>query len=249
MKQWLPKILAVLFVLFLSLFAADALGDGFLAALLHLIPVGIIAGLMILGWYRSRAGVIAFAGLGAALAINSIGGQHAGWILAIPCFGFAGFFWSRNHQSRSTPPDQNPIPVQATTIAKQAFHLGLLLTTGLLLTGCKPAAKVAKDVDPTGIYALVSVNGSTVPASIAHDGTALQVRSGTFTMKADGTCITKMVFVPPSGQEATREVSATYTKEGGKLTLQWQGAGMTTGTIAGNTFTMDNEGILFVYRK
>jgi hypothetical protein len=78
---------------------------------------------------------------------------------------------------------------------------------------------------------------------------ALQVRSGTFTINADGTCSTKTVFVPPSGQEATREVSATYTKEGAKLTMQWKGAGTTTGTIEGDTFTMNNEGMLFVYKK
>jgi len=145
--------------------------------------------------------------------------------------------------------DQEHIRVKAMTIAKPALHLCFLLTAGLLLSGCKPEAKVAEGGDPTGVYALVSVNGNAVPASISHDGTALQVRSGTFTLKADGTCGTKTVFVPPSGQEATREVSATYTKEGSKLTMQWQGAGRTTGTIDGNTFTMDNEGMVFVYRK
>lgn len=143
--------------------------------------------------------------------------------------------------------DQNPIPVKA--IAKHALHLCALLTVGLLLSACKPEAQVAKDVDPTGDYALVSVNGSAVPASISHDGTALQVRSGTFNIKADGTCSTKTVFVPPSGSEVAREVSATYTKDGDKLTMKWQGAGTTTGTIEGSTFTMDNEGMLFVYKK
>jgi hypothetical protein len=132
---------------------------------------------------------------------------------------------------------------------KHALQLVLLLTAGLLLSACKPETKVATGADPTGVYTLVSVNSNKVPASVSHDGTALQVRSGSFTIKADGTCGTKTVFVPPSGQEATREVSATYTKEGSKLTMQWQGAGMTTGTIEGNTFTMDNEGIVFVYKK
>jgi hypothetical protein len=75
------------------------------------------------------------------------------------------------------------------------------------------------------------------------------VRSGTFTVKADGTCSTKTRFVPPSGSEIAREVSATYTKEGSKLTLQWKGAGTTTGTVEDSTFTMDNEGMLFVYRN
>ena len=31
--------------------------------------------------------------------------------------------------------------------------------------------------------------------------------------------------------------------------MKWQGAGLTTGTVEGNTFTMDNEGMLFVYKK
>jgi hypothetical protein len=145
--------------------------------------------------------------------------------------------------------DQDHTPVKAITIAKQALQLCFLLTAGLLLSACKPEAKVAEGSDPTGVYALVTVNGNPVPASVSHEGAALQVRSGTFTIKADGTCSTKTVFVPPSGSEVANEVSATYTKEGSKLTMQWKGAGTTTGTIEGNTFTMDNEGMVFVYRK
>ena len=141
----------------------------------------------------------------------------------------------------------NSIPVKA--ITKLALSLCFLLTAGLLLSACKPEAKVAKEVDPTGDYVLVSVNGNNVPASVDHDGVKLQVRSGSFSIKADGTCSTKTVFVPPTGQEVTREVSATYTKEGSKLTMQWKGAGMTRGTVEGNTFTMNNEGMLFVYQK
>jgi hypothetical protein len=132
---------------------------------------------------------------------------------------------------------------------KRSLQLVFLLTTGILLSACKQETKVVAAADPTGVYALVSVNANPVPASVSHDGTTLQVRSGSFTIKADGTCGTKTVFVPPSGTEATREVSATYTKEGSKLTMQWQGAGMTTGTIEGNTFTMHNEGMVFVYKK
>jgi hypothetical protein len=129
------------------------------------------------------------------------------------------------------------------------LQLCLVLASGLLLSACKPQAKLDKPVDPTGVYTLVSVNGTRVPGSISHDGTPLQVRSGTFTLNADGSCSTKTVFVPPSGTEATREVTATYTKEGAKLTMQWKGAGTTTGTVESNTFTMNNEGMVFVYRK
>ena len=146
-------------------------------------------------------------------------------------------------------PNQNRNLVKTITITERALRLCSLLAVGLLLYGCKPEGKVAKDTDPAGTYALVSVNGNQVPATIDHDGTALKVNSGTFTINADGTCSTKTVFVPPSGAEASKEVSATYTREGSKLTMQWKGAGTTTGTVEGNTFTMNNEGMLFVYRK
>jgi hypothetical protein len=135
------------------------------------------------------------------------------------------------------------------TFTQHAVQLCYLLTVGLLFSACKQEVKVTGASDPTGVYALVAVNGNQMPASISHEGTSLQVRSGSFTIKGDGTCSTKTVFVPPTGSEATREVSATYTRDGAKLTMRWQGAGTTTGTVEGNTFTMNNEGMVFVYRK
>ena len=145
--------------------------------------------------------------------------------------------------------DKNRIPLKLSALAGHLLQLLFLLAVGLLVSACQPEAKVAASPDPTGVYALVTVNGNQVPASVSHEGVALQVRSGTFTINSDGTCSTKTSFVPPSGPEATREVHATYTKEGSKLTMQWAGAGTTSGTIEGNTFTMNNEGMLFVYRK
>ena len=131
-------------------------------------------------------------------------------------------------------------------------HYGIPLVCAFLVTlaGCSPQpATEAHSKDISGVYTLVTLNGNKVPASISHEGVAIQVRSGTFTIKADGTCGTKTTFVPPSGSEVAREVSATYTKDGPKLTMQWKGAGTTTGTIEGDTFTMDNEGMVFGYKK
>lgn len=66
---------------------------------------------------------------------------------------------------------------------------------------------------------------------------------------ADGTCAGLMAFVMPSGEAQSREVGATYTRDGSTLTMQWEGAGVTSGTVEGDTFTMDNEGQRFAYRK
>lgn len=130
-----------------------------------------------------------------------------------------------------------------------AFTLCLALAVGLVVSSCTKKQVASDGVDPTGVYALVSVDGKQVPASISHDGVTLQVLSGTFIIHADGTCSSKTVFVPPAGTEVAREVTATYTMDGSKMTMEWKGAGKTVGTIQGDTFTMDNEGMLFVYRK
>jgi hypothetical protein len=46
-----------------------------------------------------------------------------------------------------------------------------------------------------------------------------------------------------------RVVEATYTVTGTNVTMQWKGAGWTKGSLSGDTFTMDNEGMIFVYQK
>jgi hypothetical protein len=132
------------------------------------------------------------------------------------------------------------------TIALKFFFV---LAAGLVMSACMKEKSALNDADFAGVYALFSVNGNPVPANITHEGAGLQVRSGTFTINADGTCSAKTVFVPPSGTEVAREVSATYTKDGSRLTMQWEGAGKTVGTIQGSIFAMDNEGLVFVYRK
>ena len=145
--------------------------------------------------------------------------------------------------------ERNQVPVNNIVGAKTNLQWCLLLAIGLLLAACQEKAKVANTSNPTGVYTLVTVNGSNLPATVSHDGATLQVRSGIFTINADGTCSSKVVFIPPSGSEATREVKAVYTREGLKLTMQWEGAGKTTGTVEGDTFTMDNEGMVFAYKK
>jgi hypothetical protein len=143
-------------------------------------------------------------------------------------------------------------------VMRHSLLLGLLpLFMVLVWAGCKQEAKVAADThprvaadaNPVGTYALVSVNGNQVPCTLQHEGAAPTIKSGTFTINADGTCGSKVVFSMPSGGDSSREVKANYTRQGSKLTMQWEGAGTTTGTVEGDTFTMNNEGMIFAYRK
>mgnify|MGYP001261760904 CR=1 FL=1 len=125
----------------------------------------------------------------------------------------------------------------------------LVLAAGLAITGCQPESKDLGEAGLSGQYHLASVDGKTLPANISHGKDAVLVRSGTFTFNPDGTCSTHTVFAPSSGAEVKRDVSATYSREGTNVFMRWKGAGKTAGTLADDTFTMNNEGLLFVYRK
>ncbi len=144
-------------------------------------------------------------------------------------------------------PFQN-IPRKQTRVATRrcfVFFVPILLMT-LVWAGCKQDAKVTPTTSPVGVYNLVSIDGKTVPCDIEHEGHKMAIKSGSFSINPDGTCSSSMVL---SGRDAAIEVKATYTLEGSTLTMRWQGAGTTTGTVRGDTFTMENEGMLLAYRK
>ena len=127
--------------------------------------------------------------------------------------------------------------------------VGAPLLTALLATGCNPAGTPAADSEPAGNYALVSVNSSNVPCALNHNGHTLTIKSGAFTIGTNGTCVSKMSFTTPAGADASREVKATFTRNGAMLTMKWEGAGTTLGSVKGDMFTMTNEGMALTYRR
>jgi hypothetical protein len=64
--HWTPRAISILFVLFISMFAFDTPGIGFL---IHLIPSIILLGLIILAWKYELIGGIAFIVLGIVFTI------------------------------------------------------------------------------------------------------------------------------------------------------------------------------------
>ncbi len=140
------------------------------------------------------------------------------------------------------------------TYTARIIALGLIAACLLLtLTGCKQQTAAAplsnSPPAPVGVYALVSVDGQPVPCTINHEGTAMNVQSGGFAITADGHCASTMVVSVGDRKDMKIVRPASYTQSGAELTMTWEGAGMTTGKIATNTFTMENEGMVFVYRK
>ena len=126
----------------------------------------------------------------------------------------------------------------------------VILVMLVALAGCKettsPTETAANDPDPAGVYRLVTVDGVNIPGMVNHDGHEVMLHSGTFIINADKTCISKTVF---TSEKIRREVKATYTQEGSTLHMQWIGAGRTEGSIEGDTFTMNNHGMIFSYKK
>ena len=55
---WLPRVLSIAYIAFISLFALDVLGEPqwFLALLIHLIPTYILTFLTIIAWKQERWG-------------------------------------------------------------------------------------------------------------------------------------------------------------------------------------------------
>ena len=128
--------------------------------------------------------------------------------------------------------------------------LALGLLAGLLLCAFARGQDTNPPaLSPVGVYELVSVDGKTVPGTISHEGTAMDISSGSFTITTNGQCFCRMIVSVGDRKNMVCDTRATYTLKGAELTMQWQGAGQTKGVIAGRTFTMTNEGMAFVYRK
>jgi len=127
--------------------------------------------------------------------------------------------------------------------------LALAVLTLAAMTGCTSGNHTAATVDPSGVYTLLSVDDKPVPCEVTHGKTRMTIKDGVFTIKTDATCQSLMRFSVAGHEDVTREAKATYTRNDAKLTMKWEQAGTTVGTVAGNQFTMTNEGMILTYKK
>lgn len=121
--------------------------------------------------------------------------------------------------------------------------LALLLLFGLARSHAQTAASL------TDVYQLVSVDGKDVPCTIKHGGTPMNVHSGTFTISTNSQVTSVMTVSLGDKKNIRVERQATCTVKESELTMKWQNAGTTKGRVAGQTFTMTNEGMVFIYKK
>jgi hypothetical protein len=96
---WTPRVLSILLICFISMFALDVFAEGrpwtaILAALLvHLIPAYVLILILILAWRRPWIGAAGYTVLAIAYAVWAH--QHADWVLIIagPLLAVAILFW------------------------------------------------------------------------------------------------------------------------------------------------------------
>jgi hypothetical protein len=87
--RWIPRVLALFFIGFLSLFALDVIGQPqwVLGLLIHLIPSFVLLALTLVAWKRARLGGALFLLAGVAL----IGITRSGWLI-LPVWIVGGLF-------------------------------------------------------------------------------------------------------------------------------------------------------------
>ncbi len=98
---WTPRILCILFALFISLFSLDVLnesrsfGETVLALVIHLIPVFVIIIVLVLSWRWAWVGGLLYVIFGAAYIITAWGKfvLSAYLFIAGPLFLIGVLFW------------------------------------------------------------------------------------------------------------------------------------------------------------
>jgi len=86
---WIPRVLCILFAMFLSMFALDVFSEGYgfgetiLALLIHLVPTSIVVIALVIAWRREWVGAILFIALALFYLVTSRGES---WIISGPLF-------------------------------------------------------------------------------------------------------------------------------------------------------------------
>lgn len=107
---WTPRILSILFICFISMFALDVFEQGrpwteVLGALLvHLIPSYVLILILALAWRRPLAGAIGYLALALAYSVFAIRRGHWDWslIIAGPLLLVAALFLMSWRAARGT---------------------------------------------------------------------------------------------------------------------------------------------------
>ncbi len=104
--------------------------------------------------------------------------------------------------------------------------------------------------DEVGTYALVSLNGQLLPATVAEGGTQMVVRSGAITLQAGGKLTSDVSFrVATDSTWLSSPLTGTYVRQGNTLSFSYSNGGAASATLAADTLRFANEGVVWQFLK
>ena len=126
-----------------------------------------------------------------------------------------------------------------------------LLVCSVLLA-CSDATSPNQGV--VGTWRLQTVNGLALPFTLAQSGVDKEELTGeVMTLMAPGSLTIVTMFRYTEGSNVFAESvpdEGTWTVDGSTVTLTWDSDGSTsTATVSGNTMTLEDIGLTFVYRR
>jgi hypothetical protein len=140
-------------------------------------------------------------------------------------------------------------------------RLAAFAAATVLLAACGGSDSNAPDNSHVGVYALVSVDGETLPVTIADEpGLLVTLTEGAMTLNANNTFALTTRFeavvngepIPPGFTNC----NGSYRRSGNTITLTSTGteecdAVTTTGTLSGdgNTLTVNDQGSVAVFKR
>lgn len=96
---WLPRVLAIVFIGFISIFALDVVGEPrwFLALMIHLIPSYVLVGATAVAWKKEQVGGLIFIAVGLASLVFT---RFESLIIFIPTVVIGAIFLSGKSLTR-----------------------------------------------------------------------------------------------------------------------------------------------------
>ena len=127
-----------------------------------------------------------------------------------------------------------------------------LLLLSLAVTACGDS--VGPDPDAhVGTYTLQTVNGSPLPFLIRQEGNnRIELTEGTVTLNANGTFSSRHSHRFTEGESIsteTQSLTGTYVKSDGTFTFTDNEGDVYSALLEGNSLTLNEGGVVAVYRK
>jgi len=104
-----PRILGILAALYLGIFALDAIDEGIMAFLLHLVPTFVLLLIVVLSWRRPWIGGILFIVLSVLYSVPAWARGVWNWGIFVPLLVIGLLYlWSWNYNRRSQVKEGSP---------------------------------------------------------------------------------------------------------------------------------------------